>query len=253
MDMWGSLFEHALVFFNLLILSYFVVGNGVYTALMVMSLRAIWLHSRRLAYQGLTELRSSSLTPAVTIIVPAWNEERIIVETVRSALGVDYPRISVIVVDDGSTDSTLKRLATAFKLAPTDQIYHPALPTSPVRSFYSNPHIPNLLVVHKQRGGKPDALNTGINLCRTPYFCCLDADCILERDSLLRLMDPILSSPKETIVSGGIVRIINGCTGRNGQIVKLGLPELPWSAFRLWNTCAASSPDGTAGRCWEAP
>ena len=233
MHMWGSLFEHVLVFFNLLILSYFVIGNGVYTVLMVISLRAIWLHSQRLAYQGLAELRSSSLTPPVTIIVPAWNEERIIVETVRSALGVDYPRISVIVVDDGSTDSTLKRLATAFKLAPTDQIYHPALPTSPVRSFYSNPHIPNLLVVHKQRGGKPDALNTGINLCRSPYFCCLDADCILERDSLLRLMDPILSSPKETIVSGGIVRIINGCKGRNGQIEKVGLPRTSLERFQV--------------------
>jgi cellulose synthase/poly-beta-1,6-N-acetylglucosamine synthase-like glycosyltransferase len=233
MEGWGSLFEHALVFFNLLILSYFVVGNGVYTALMVMSLRAIWLHSRRLAYQGLAELRGSSLTPAVTIIVPAWNEERIIVETVRSALGVDYPQLSVIVVDDGSTDSTLKRLTTAFRLAPTNQVYQPALPTSPLRGFYSNPHIPNLLVVHKQRGGKPDALNTGINLCRTPYFCCLDADCILERDSLLRLMDPILNSPRETIVSGGIVRIINGCTGINGQIVKLGLPRSSLERFQV--------------------
>jgi cellulose synthase/poly-beta-1,6-N-acetylglucosamine synthase-like glycosyltransferase len=233
MDMWGSLFEHALVFFNLVILSYFVVGNGVYTALMVMSLRAIWIHSRRVAYQGLTELRGSSLTPPVTIIVPAWNEERIIVETVRSALGVDYPHVSVVVVDDGSTDSTLKRLAATFKLAPTVQTYHPVLPTSPVLSFYSNPHLPNLLVVHKQRGGKPDALNAGINLCRTPYFCCLDADCILERDSILRLMDPILSSPRETIVSGGIVRIINGCTGRNGQIVKLGLPRTSLERFQV--------------------
>ncbi len=233
MYMWGSLFEHALIFFNLLILSYFVVGNGVYTALMFMSLRAIWIHSRRLAYQGLSELRGSSLTPPVTIIVPAWNEEHIIVETVRSALGVDYPSSSVIVVDDGSTDSTLKRLVAAFKLAPLDQAYHPSLPTSAVRCFYFNPHIPNLLVVHKQRGGKPDALNTGINLCRTPYFCCLDADCILERDSLLRLMDPILRSPKETIVSGGIVRIINGCTGRSGQLVKVGLPATSLERFQV--------------------
>jgi cellulose synthase/poly-beta-1,6-N-acetylglucosamine synthase-like glycosyltransferase len=124
-------------------------------------------------------------------------------------------------------------LATAFKLAPTDQVYHPALPTSPLRSFYSNPHIPNLLVVHKERGGKPDALNAGINLCRTPYFCCLDADCILERDSLLRLMDPILSSTREIIVSGGIVRIMNGCTGNNGQIVKLGLPRTSLERFQV--------------------
>ena len=44
MDMWGAYFDHALVFFNLLILSYFVLGNGVYTALMVISVRAIWFH-----------------------------------------------------------------------------------------------------------------------------------------------------------------------------------------------------------------
>jgi cellulose synthase/poly-beta-1,6-N-acetylglucosamine synthase-like glycosyltransferase len=231
--MWRSLSEHALILFNLTILSYFVVGNGVYTALMVMSLRAIWIHSRRSAYQGLPELRSSSLTPAVTIIVPAWNEEHIIVETVRSALGVDYPRISVIVVDDGSTDSTLKRLAAAFKLAPLHQAYNPMLPTRAVRNFYFNPQIPNLLLVHKQRGGKHDALNTGINLCSSPYFCCLDADCILERDSLLRLMDPILRSPKEAIVSGGIVRIINGCSEKGGQIVKLGLPAASLARFQV--------------------
>jgi len=233
MDIWGPYFDHALVFFNLLILSYFVLGNGVYTALMVISIRAIWFHSRRLAYQGLNDLRESSLTPAVTIIVPAWNEERIIVETVRSALGVDYSQHAVIVVDDGSTDSTLKRLATAFMLAPASLNYKPVLPTSPVRGFYFSPHFPNLLVVHKQRGGKPDALNTGINLCRTPYFCCLDADCILERDSLLRLMEPVLNSPREIIVSGGIVRIINGSTGSNGQIVKLGLPRTALERFQV--------------------
>jgi len=233
MDIWGPYCVHALVFFNLLILSYFVFGNGVYTALMVISLRAIWLHSRRLAYQGSAELRGSSLTPAVTIVIPAWNEERIIVETVRSALAVDYPRFSVIVVDDGSTDSTLKRLATAFRLTPTELEYHPVLSTSPPHSFYVSLQAPNLLVVSKQRGGKPDALNTGINLCRSPYFCCLDADCILEREALLRLMDPVLSSAREIIVSGGIVRIINGCIGSNGEIVKLGLPRNSLERFQV--------------------
>ena len=154
-------------------------------------------------------------------------------ETIRSALGVDYPRLSVIVIDDGSTDSTLARLTTAFKLAPTEQSYHPVLPTRPVLGFYSNPQIPNLLVVQKKGGGKPDALNTGINLCHTPYFCCLDADCILERDALLRLVDPILKSPQETIVSGGNVRIINGCTERNGRIVKVGLPRGHLERFQV--------------------
>ena len=233
MDVWGPNFQHALVFFNLLILSYFLAGNGVYTALMVISLKAIWLHARRSAYQGLADLRTSTLTPAVTILVPAWNEERIIVETVRSALGVDYPHLFVVVIDDGSTDSTLKRLAMAFKLVPTDHDYCPVLPTCEVLGFYANPQIPNLLAVQKKGGGKPDALNAGINLCQTPYFCCLDADCILERDSILRLMELILNSAKETIVSGGSVRIINGCTEKNGQITKLGLPRTSLERFQV--------------------
>ena len=233
MEVRGLLSEHALIVFNLLILSYFVVGNGVYTALVLMSLRAIWIHARRLSYQGLTELRGSSFTPPVTVIVPAWNEEDIIVETVRSALGVDYPCISVIVVDDGSTDSTLQRLVTAFELAPLDEAYTPILPTRALLGLYSSSKLPNLLVAHKQGGGKPDALNAGINLCHSPYFCCMDADCILERDSLLRLMDPVLRSSRETVVSGGSVRIINGCTEKYGQIVKVGLPPTSLARFQV--------------------
>jgi len=83
------------------------------------------------------------------------------------------------------------------------------------------------------RGGKPDALNAGINLCRSPYFCTLDADCLLERDALLRLMDPILNSPVETVVSGGIVRILNGCDTKNGRVVRVRLPRTWLERFQV--------------------
>ena len=225
--------ENSVALFNIIVLSYFFLGNGFYTVLLLLSLRATSIHVRRLTYQGLDALRKSPLTPPVTIIIPAWNEAGVITHAVASALEADYPQLQIIVVDDGSTDLTLDRLIENFQLVEIDGTYHPTLPTAPLRAFYLNPEIPNLLVVSKVRGGKPDALNAGINLCRSPYFCNLDADCLLERDALLRLMDPIVNSTVETVVSSGIVRILNGCATRNGRVVKVGLPSRALERFQV--------------------
>src|SRR5690349_17216703 len=84
MELWRQIFIYGMDMFNLLIVSYFFVGNGVYTLLMVMSLATVWLYNRRLAYQNLDEIRESPVTPPVTIVIPAWNEERIILETTAS-------------------------------------------------------------------------------------------------------------------------------------------------------------------------
>ena len=221
-----------IVAFNLVVLSYFFLGNGMYTVLMVLSLRATWMHIRQMAYQGLDKLRCSPLTPPVTIIIPAWNEQGVIVNSVRSAMQTDYPDVKIIVVDDGSTDMTLDRLVQSFQLVEMDGAYHPSIPTAAVRTRYFNPAIPNLLVISKVRGGKPDALNAGINLCRSPYFCNLDADCLLERDALLRLMDPIVNSVG-TVVSGGIVRILNGCETAGGRVLRVGLPKTWLERFQV--------------------
>jgi cellulose synthase/poly-beta-1,6-N-acetylglucosamine synthase-like glycosyltransferase len=219
--------------FNLVVLSYFFLGNGIYTILMLLSLRATWVHIRQMTYQGLDALCHCPLTPPVTIIIPAWNEQNVIVNSVRSALQADYPDLQVIVVDDGSTDTTVERLVQSFALVEMDGAYHPSIPTAPIRTYHINPAIPNLLVVSKVRGGKPDALNAGINLCRSPYFCNLDADCLLEPDALLRLMDPVVNSAVETVVSGGIVRILNGCETKNGRVVRVGLPQTWLERFQV--------------------
>lgn len=230
---WRQTFYHVMNMFNVLIVAYFFLANGIYTLLMILSLVSTWMHNRRLVYQGLDELRESVVTPPATIIMPAWNEQEIIVQSVNSILKTDYPNLEVIVVDDGSSDETLVRLVNAFRLIEMDLIYRPRLPTRPVRGFYMNPRIPNLLVISKDNGGKPDALNVGINMCRTPYFCTLDSDCILERDALLRLMRPIIRSPQNTVASGGIVRILNGCEVKDGQVVKVGLPQGRLELFQV--------------------
>ena len=233
MELWRQIFIHGMNMFNLLIVSYFFIGNGVYTLLMVLSLATVWLYNRRLAYQDMDEIRESPVTPPVTIVIPAWNEEQIILETTDSILQTDYPELEVVVVDDGSTDLTLRRLIEHFHLVKMDLIYRPHIPTQAVRGFYMNPDLPKLLVVSKENGGKPDALNVGLNVCRTPYFCTLDSDSILERDALLRLMRPVIHSSLNTVASGGIVRVMNGCRVRGGRITEVALPKSRLEKFQV--------------------
>jgi len=230
---WTHFVHHSLGVLNLVIISYFLVGNGVYSLLMGISLVKVWLRSRELPLQGLEALRHSPAAPPVTIIVPAWNEQNVIVESLRAILKTDYPQLEVIVVDDGSSDGTLAVLIAAFGLEAIRLIYRPQLPTRKIDGFYRSLQISNLLVVSKSHGGKSDALNAGLNLCRTPYFCTLDADSVLEPDALLRLMQSIVRSPSETAASGGIVRILNGCEVRHGRVAKVALPPARIERFQV--------------------
>jgi cellulose synthase/poly-beta-1,6-N-acetylglucosamine synthase-like glycosyltransferase len=106
-----------------------------------------------------------------------------------------------------------------------DLIYRQLLQTGQPLACYHNPSFPELVVLAMTHQGKSQALNAGINMARSPYFCTVDADCIIESDALLRLMAPIVQSQENVVVSGGIVRIANGCTLRNGRLAKMGLPS----------------------------
>ena len=216
---------HFLDYASTIILLYFVVANGVYTILMGVSLYAVTLHSRFAAHTSHGDIADSPVTPPITLIVPAFNEQDVITTTVDSLLDLEYPEKEIIVVDDGSTDNTLANLIAKFGLQRMDLIYRESLSSKRPFSFFLNPQIPNLLVLAKPNGGKADSLNTGLNMCRTPFFCTVDADSLVERKALLRLMAPIMRSHVNTIVSGGLVRIVNGCTIANGQVSHIGLPH----------------------------
>ncbi|WDU82639.1 glycosyltransferase family 2 protein [Caloramator sp. Dgby_cultured_2] len=92
--------------------------------------------------------------------------------------------------------------------------------------------IPNLVVVDKENGGKADALNAGINVSRYPIFASIDADSILETDSLVRVIMPFIED-KETVAVGGIVRIANGSKIRRGLIQKVDLPKSRIALFQI--------------------
>ena len=205
---------------------YYLVSNLLYLFLLIFAIRATVLHHRSLASIRLERFRSSPFSPPVSIIAPAHNEGKSIAQSVHSFLTLDYPNIEVIVINDGSTDETMEVLTREFQLLRTDLAYIQELPCCKVYGTYMSQTEPRLLVVDKAAGGsKADATNAGLNAASSPYVCVLDADSLLERDALLRVMVPVLADPARVVAAGGIVRAVNGSIVEGGRLRKVRLPR----------------------------
>ncbi len=203
-------------------LLYFIGINMGYLALNAMAFPSL---KRYLDAHSLDDMprSQSGLEPPVSIIVPAYNEEATIAASLRSIMQLEYLEYEVIVVNDGSKDGTLAVLKREFALERFPAAYWRRIDSKRVRAIYRSPAYPNLRVIDKENGGKADALNAGINAVRYPLFCGVDADSILQRDSLRRVVEPFLEDPL-TIATGGTVRVANGCVVNNGFLERVGLP-----------------------------
>lgn len=161
----------------------------------------------------------------ISLLVPAFNESAGVVESVRSMLNLRYPQHEVVVINDGSSDATLQCLIDAFELEPSRINPSSDVSSQPIRGIYESPRYSNLLVVDKQNGGKADALNAGIAVARYGLFCTVDADSILEPQSLHAAVEPFVLDPLRVVATGGTVRVANGCVVEGGRIVEYQLPE----------------------------
>ena len=205
-----------------LILAYFVGLNLVYLILNLVALRLIGRESVHNALSGLPGY-SAGLEPGITIIVPAYNEATTIATAVRSMLQIDYPDYEVVIVNDGSKDDTLEVLKREFKLQQVSETYRVSIPVAPVRGLWRSPQHPNLRVIDKTNGGRSDAVNAGINAAHTGLVCAVDADSVLQRDSLRRIARPFMEDSR-VVASGGTVRISNGCVIRHGHMERVEVP-----------------------------
>ena len=144
----------------------------------------------------------------------------------RNLLELDYPQLEVIIVNDGSIDRTLEEMREEFRLRPVRAVYVPEAKSAAVRGLYRSDVDERLVVVDKEPGGtKADAVNAGLNAATSPYVCVVDADSLLERDALLRIMVPILADPKRVVAAGGIIRVLNGSEIESGQLRRVRLPR----------------------------
>ena len=228
-----ALLREALNVFGICAVAYFAALNVTYIGFTAMAWRSITAHLRARRYAGANEALASPLTPPVSILLPAYNEEAGIVESVHSLLALRYPEHEVVVINDGSRDGTVPALVEAFDMVPVSKALRDSLSTEPVRATYVSRREPQLCLIDKHNGGKSDALNAGLNAARYPYVCAVDADAILEEEALLRVAKPIIDDPDLVVAAGGIVRIANGCTVDRGQVLDVRLPKSRVATFQV--------------------
>lgn len=170
----------------------------------------------------------------ISVVVPAYNEEVTIVETIRSLLNLDYRIYEIIVVNDGSKDSTGELVAETFHLRQVNRPIRRQVPCAEVLSVWEGVgagRVP-ITLINKANGGKADSINAGINASQYPYFVCMDADSILQKDSLSMIAVPVLEN-LDVVAVGSMIRISNDCVFENGELVQLRLPKRLTPAFQV--------------------
>lgn len=193
----------------------------LFVSVMVGSLELYKIHRREI----MKNILPQDYYVPITIIVPAYNEEVTVVETVRSLLALEYRSYEIIVVDDGSKDDTSKKLISAFDMRLVHRPIRRQIECQPEEFVYESraQKVP-LTLIRKLNGGKADSLNMGINASNFPYFICMDADSVLQYDSLRKIAQPVLEQDNIVAV-GGIVRISNDVVLENGRVIKYKMPR----------------------------
>lgn len=186
-------------------------------------------YMKKNSFVNYSNILSSSISPSISIIAPAYNESLNIVENVRSLLSNHYVNYDVIIVNDGSKDDSLEKLIVAYDLVKVDYLINYQIETKPLRQgvFKStNPAFEKLIVVDKENGGKADALNLGLNISTNKYVACIDVDCLLLEDSLQKMVKPFLEATDEKVIAaGGVIRIANSCTIKDGKLLDINFPK----------------------------
>lgn len=158
----------------------------------------------------------------ISIILPAYNEEKTILSTIHSLLQLHYPIYEILIVDDGSTDQTRTLLKSVYDLKPITLTVSKTLPCKQAKSIEQcQIQAITLTLLEKENGGKADALNLGITYSRYPYFVCTDADSVLDKEALRLISKPIRNHSNVIAVGGSVFP-------HNGILHAGSHASLPW-------------------------
>lgn len=207
----------------LLILIYMVGLNFFHSIMILIATRAVPYYNKEYFLRKGVFLPDEFKEP-FSILVPLFNEEKTILDSVEAFLSVNYHEYEVILVNDGSTDKTLEILKEKFQLTAVaiepDIIYE----SKPVKNIYYSRVAPKLVVIDKENGGKADTQNAAANIARYRYFCVLDADTLPDQEILNKIAFKLSSNP-DVAALGGTVRVVNDCKIENGIVADILLPR----------------------------
>lgn len=217
-DAYKQFFDYVGIFFVL-----YMIGYASFLFLSVTVGSSELYHMKR-RNKLKNELLGEYYVP-VTIVVPAYNEEVTIESSIRSLLALEYKLYEIIIVDDGSKDDTSKVVREAFHMKQISRPIQKKIPCQPEEVIYESYEwkVP-ITLIRKKNGGKADALNMGINASKYPYFICMDADSVLQYDSMEKIVRPVLEDGSVVAV-GGVVRPCNGTEIHNGRVVSYRMPD----------------------------
>ncbi len=163
---------------NAAIVIIFFVGDALMT-LRLLSVGALAIFDR-LRERFKAEQPRSGYQPSVAVLIPAFNEEKVIANTVQAVLASDYPALRVIVVDDGSTDNTYDVACEEFEQERAEG---------------------RVLVLTKKNSGKAEALNFGLQRVTEEIFIGIDADTVIAPDAVAKLVE-YFANPEVAAVAG---------------------------------------------------
>lgn len=218
MDTYKLFFDYVGIFFVLYMIGY---ASFLFLAVTVGS-SELYQMKRRNKLKN--ELQGEYYVP-VTIVVPAYNEEITIESSIRSLLTLEYKLYEIVIVDDGSEDETTNVVRRAFHMHQISRPIQRKVHCQPEEVVYESYEwkVP-ITLIRKKNGGKADALNMGINAAKYPYFICMDADSVLQYDSLEKIVRPVLEDGTVVAV-GGVVRPCNGAEIHNGRVISYRMPD----------------------------
>jgi biofilm PGA synthesis N-glycosyltransferase PgaC len=215
------IFAHIIFYLTLILF-------GSYLLLGIASAVALRKYLRKNSYINYNSLVLSPLSPKISIIAPAFNESKTIIDNIRTLLSLYYNNFEVIIVNDGSTDKTFDLVKESYDLVKVNYYFDYRIPCERVKGVYrsKNPSYNRLTVIDKVNGGKADSLNAGINICHSDLFVSIDADSIIEADSILKLVKPFLEEKERKVIgTGGVIRIVNSCEIERGHIREIKIPR----------------------------
>ena len=228
----GDFIGQIIFWVEVVILAYFVLVNSWYAVLLVSATLAMRTHVLRIRGESRWRVLGSSVAPSISVLTPAYNEANTIVESLSALLGLHYPNLEVVVVNDGSTDGTLEVLRERFDLVPVQPVYRRVLPTRPVTAIYRSRLNPWLIVMDKENGGKADSLNAALNAASGELVCAIDADTLIEQDALQRMVRPFLVRA-DVVAVGGTIRIANGSRIESGRVTDARVPTRALGGFQV--------------------
>jgi cellulose synthase/poly-beta-1,6-N-acetylglucosamine synthase-like glycosyltransferase len=204
------------------VLTYVVLLDVAMLVLVLLGARRVLANRRWSGAEGHEQIFASPLTPAVSVLIPAHDEEAGILDTLSATLAQRYPSLEVVLVDDGSTDRTFELVAERYGLTPitpraTADLAVDGEILSVSRATTGDP----LTVIRKTSvGRRSDALNAALNVARHPLVCMVDADSLLEPDALLKVARPFVEDPRNVVGTGGVIRTVNGSVTDRGTVLE---------------------------------